>query len=145
MHQAMLHGSNGRLELWYVIWIFIPGNESLLLVIQGLKERGCAINYIHLGHKCMDMHFNHDLSLSEIADEIGISRQGVHDFIKRGRAVLSDYEKKLGLMARFCEIKKNLKNIQEDLQLIDRSELHSGNLYMLEQIDKNLVNVITKI
>ena len=57
----------------------------------------------------------------------------------------SDYEKKLGLMARFCEIKKNLKNIQEDLQLIDRSELHSGNLYMLEQIDKNLVNIITKI
>ena len=96
-------------------------------------------------YKCMDMHFNHDLSLSEIADEIGISRQGVHDFIKRGRAVLSDYEKKLGLMARFCEIKKNLKNIQEDLQLIDRSELHSGNLYMLEQIDKNLVNIITKI
>lgn len=96
-------------------------------------------------YKCMDMHFNHDLSLSEIADEIGISRQGVHDFIKRGRAVLSDYEKKLGLMARFCEIKKNLKNIQEDLQLIDRSELHSGNLYMLEQIDKNLVDIITKI
>ena len=96
-------------------------------------------------YKCMDMHYNHDLSLSVIADEIGISRQGVHDFIKRGRSVLSDYEKKLGLMARFCEIKKNLKNIQEDLQLVDKSELTEGNLYMLEQIDKNLVEVITKI
>ena len=96
-------------------------------------------------YMCMDMYYNQDLSLSEIADEIEISRQGVHDFIKRGRAILADYEKKLGLMARFCEIKKNLKNIQEDLQLIDRSDLNSGNLYMLEQIDKNLVNVITKI
>ena len=96
-------------------------------------------------YMCMDMYYNQDLSLQEIADEIEISRQGGHDFIKRGRAILAEYEKKLGLMARFCEIKKNLKNIQEDLQLIDRSDLNSGNLYMLEQIDKNLVNVITKI
>lgn len=96
-------------------------------------------------YKCMDLHYNQDLSLSEIADEIGISRQGVHDFIKRGRAVLTEYEEKLGLMSRFCEIKKSLKNIQEDLQLIDRSELKHGNLYMLEQIDKNLLEVITKI
>lgn len=96
-------------------------------------------------YKCMDMHYNHDLSLSEIAEEMSISRQGVHDFIKRGRSVLADYEKKLGLMTRFCEIKKNLKNIQEDLQLVDKSELTEGNLYMLEQIDKNLIDVITKI
>ena len=44
-------------------------------------------------YMCMDMYYNQDLSLSEIADEIEISRQGVHDFIKRGRAILADYEK----------------------------------------------------
>ena len=96
-------------------------------------------------YKCMDMHYNQDLSLSEIAEELEISRQGVHDFIKRGRAVLSDYENKLGLMARFCEIRNNLKVIQEDLQLIDKAGLSSGNLYMLDQIENNLVSVITKI
>lgn len=95
--------------------------------------------------QAMDMYYNQDLSLSEIAEELGISRQGVHDFIKRARSILGDYENKLGLMAKFCEIKKELKDIQGDLQLIDRANLNPGNIYMLEQIDKSLVAVITKI
>ena len=48
-------------------------------------------------------------------------------------------------LERFCEIRQNLKTIQEDLQLIDRSGMQSGNLYMLDQIDKNLFRIITKI
>lgn len=96
-------------------------------------------------YKCMDMHYNQDLSLSEIAEELGISRQGAHDFIKRGRAALYDYESKLKLMERFCDLKKNLKAIQSDLQLIDRSGMERGNLYMLDQIDQNLFQIITKI
>ena len=96
-------------------------------------------------YKCMDMYYNQDLSLSEIAEELEISRQGAHDFIKRGRTALFEYEEKLKLMDRFCDIKKDLKNIQEDLQHIDRSDMKSGNLYMLDQIDKSLLTVITKI
>lgn len=96
-------------------------------------------------YRSMDLYYNQDLSLSEIAEELGISRQGAHDFIKRGRKALSEYEEKLKLLERFCEIRQNLKTIQEDLQLIDRSELQSGNLYMLDQIDKNLFKIITKI
>lgn len=96
-------------------------------------------------YKCMDMHYNQDLSLSEIAEELGISRQGAHDFIKRGRSALAEYEEKLKLLERFCEMKQSLKTIQEDLQLIDRSGMQSGNLYMLDQIDKNLFKIITKI
>lgn len=96
-------------------------------------------------YKCMDMHYNQDLSLSEIAEVLGISRQGAHDFIKRGRGALAEYEEKLNLMERFCEIKQGLKTIQEDLQLIERSGMQSGNLYMLDQIDKNLFKIMTKI
>ncbi|MFR1518668.1 MAG: putative DNA-binding protein [Clostridia bacterium] len=96
-------------------------------------------------YRCMDLYYNQDLSLSEIAEELGISRQGAHDFIKRGRKALAEYEEKLKLMERFCEIRQSLKTIQEDLQLIDRSGMQSGNLYMLDQIDKNLFKVITKI
>ena len=96
-------------------------------------------------YKCMDMHYNQDLSLSEISEVLGISRQGAHDFIKRGRGALAEYEEKLNLMERFCEIKQGLKTIQEDLQLIDRSGMQSGNLYMLDQIDKNLFKIMTKI
>lgn len=96
-------------------------------------------------YKCMDMYYSQDLSLAEIAEELEISRQGAHDFIKRGRAALYEYESKLGLLERFCEIEKNLRLMQEDIQLIDRSDMSSGNIYMLDQIEKNLLGIITKL
>lgn len=45
----------------------------------------------------MDMYFNEDLSLSEIAEQIEISRQGVRDIIKKSEEELHFYEEKLGL------------------------------------------------
>ena len=46
----------------------------------------------------MDMYYNDDFSLGEIADHYDISRQGVHDAIKRGDEALEAYESKLGLL-----------------------------------------------
>ena len=46
-----------------------------------------------------------DLSLSEIAGEAGISRQGVHDLIKRCQKALEGYEEKLHLVEKFLSIK----------------------------------------
>ena len=46
------------------------------------------------------------MSLSEIAQEQGISRQGVHDLIKRCNKILQDYENKLHLVERFVQAKK---------------------------------------
>ena len=46
----------------------------------------------------MDMYYNDDFSLGEIADHYDISRQGVHDAIKRGDEALEEYESKLGLL-----------------------------------------------
>lgn len=54
-----------------------------------------------------------DFSLSEIASEQGISRQGVHDLIKRCNNILEDYESKLHLVERFNEIKKKVSSINE--------------------------------
>ena len=45
----------------------------------------------------MDMYYNEDLSLAEVAAEIGISRQGVRDIIKKSEEDLRFYEQKLGL------------------------------------------------
>lgn len=47
-----------------------------------------------------------DLSLSELAEEYGITRQGVHDLIKRCDKILEGYEEKLQLMHKFQQTKK---------------------------------------
>ena len=52
----------------------------------------------------MKAYYNDDLSLSEIAENTGITRQGVRDSIKRAEETLQTYEKKLGLADRFHRI-----------------------------------------
>lgn len=52
-----------------------------------------------------------DLSLSEIAAEQGISRQGVHDILKRCDKILAEYENKLHLVERFAKIKQMVQEI----------------------------------
>ena len=48
-----------------------------------------------------------DYSLSEVAEEQGISRQGVHDLVKRCNRILQDYESKLHLVEKFVAIKES--------------------------------------
>lgn len=54
-----------------------------------------------------------NLSLGEIAAEEGISRQGVHDLIKRCDKTLADYEEKLHLVKRFADNKKKIAKLKE--------------------------------
>ena len=54
-----------------------------------------------------------DMSLSEIAGEQGISRQGVHDLIKRCDRILQDYESKLHLVERFMAAKEKIGEIEQ--------------------------------
>ena len=60
-------------------------------------------------YRILDGYYNNDLSLSEIAENEGITRQGVSDFVKRSEAQLLEYEQKL----RLCEIETALKNAAE--------------------------------
>ncbi len=55
-----------------------------------------------------DLHYQDDLSLSEIGEELSISRQAVRDQLKRTEKILMDYEQKLGLVARFQAQKKSV-------------------------------------
>ena len=52
---------------------------------------------------CFNMHYNEDLSLSEIAEVMNISRQGAHDLIARAEATLIETEEKIGMVGRFSE------------------------------------------
>ena len=54
-----------------------------------------------------------DMSLSEIAGEQGISRQGVHDLIKRCDKILQDYESKLHLVERFVDLRGKVGEIHK--------------------------------
>ena len=59
-----------------------------------------------------DVVFN-DMSLSEIAEEQGISRQGVYDLVKRCDKILSGYEEKLKLVEKFNRTKKMVEEIKQ--------------------------------
>ncbi|MBR3838253.1 MAG: YlxM family DNA-binding protein [Clostridia bacterium] len=96
-------------------------------------------------YKCMDLHYNNDMSLAEIAEELSISRQGVHDFINRGKATLVDLESKLGMVSKFRDMKKQLEQLQDDLHLMDLDPNDKGNQFLLERIDQSLFNIITKL
>ncbi len=59
-----------------------------------------------------DIVFN-DMSLSEIAQEQGISRQGVHDLVRRCDKILEDYEEKLKLVEKFYQTKRLVGQIRQ--------------------------------
>ena len=58
-----------------------------------------------------DLYHNDDLSLSEIAESAGVSRQAVHDTLTRAEATLYEIEKKTGLLARFLSSQRQLDDI----------------------------------
>ena len=67
----------------------------------------------------VEFYYNDDLSLGEIAENTGISRQGVRDSIKRSESILYEAEEKLGLMRRAREQQTILDTIREHIDIID--------------------------
>lgn len=65
---------------------------------------------------CLIMHLFEDLSLSEIGDALGISRQAVHDTIRRGEAALAAHEAQLGIWRRQEEERTALTAIYDAVQ-----------------------------
>lgn len=63
--------------------------------------------------EAMELYYNEDLSLAEIAEPLSISRQGVRDSIKRGEKQLLELENTLGLLKRFKEIERDVVDIEE--------------------------------
>ncbi len=75
--------------------------------------------------ECFDLHYNDDLSLSEIAEQLGVSRQGVWDNIRRAQSAMEDIEAKTGLIRRFREEREALEELRrklEKLSLITQGE-----------------------
>ena len=62
--------------------------------------------------KIYEAFFFQDFSLSEIAEEEGISRQGVHDSVKRSVKALEEYENKLHLVEKFLFVRERISEIR---------------------------------
>ena len=76
-----------------------------------------------------DLYYNEDLSLSEIAEHAGITRQGVRDSVKRAEHALHEMEDKLGLVARYGDTEhcaEELQNEVEHLRTLNAEQLHSA-------------------
>lgn len=65
-----------------------------------------------------DLYYNEDLSLAEIAENYGITRQGVRDVIVRAEATLTELEDKTGLIRRFHVMRDQVAALQTDVNAI---------------------------
>lgn len=92
----------------------------------------------------VDMYYNNDLSLCEISEQQGISRQGVYDTLKRAEKTLYEYEEKLGLVDRFLKQKENMKKIIEMIdELLNKDEIDKQGLKdKLNDIKEYVGNII---
>ncbi len=75
-------------------------------------------------------YYGDDLSLSEIAENTGISRQGARDTVKRAEAILREFESKLGLAERYARIRDGLIRVGECADRIH--ELNLDNALSIE-------------
>ena len=89
----------------------------------------------------IDYYYNEDLSLAEIAQNDGITRQGVRDIIKKGEKKLFEYEEKLLFMKKTMNQEKQIENILAQLNKIheDSSDEKVNNI--LAGIAKKLSNI----
>ena len=100
----------------------------------------------------MHLYFENDYSLSEIAENLHVSRQAVHDTIKKSKKVLYDYEERLGLAQKFAgkdlAITKIAGIAAELIELISEDPVkREQDEYILEKLDeiKEIISNIENI
>lgn len=96
----------------------------------------------------MRLYHEENLSLSEIADEFSISRQGVHDSLRSGEKALKEYEKKLGLLERFRKSREAVDRIDAGLDIIaDKLERvdEDGRLSEIAEDIRRVKDIIDKL
>jgi len=86
-----------------------------------------------------DLYYNEDLSLGEIAENYGITRQGVRDVIVRAEAILTELEDKTGLIKRFHTMKQQLQQMRDDAQKLHEIALGLDH-YELETLSARILD-----
>lgn len=105
-----------------------------------LDVYGCLLTDKQL--EVMDLYYNDDLSLSEIGEQYGISRQGVHDSIKRSEAALDEFESKLGILKDRQKQIDDLLSIKSDaLEALEQCRKVSFGRNIAEKVINTLENI----
>ena len=86
----------------------------------------------------IDDYYNNDLSLSEIAENHGITRQAVRDMLKKGEKKLFEYEEKLLFMKRMLNQEKKIEEILVELTKIQKDYTDNEIASILENVKKEL-------
>ena len=92
-----------------------------------------------------DLYYNEDLSLAEIAENYGITRQGVRDVIVRAEAYLTEIEDKTGLISRFHTMQGQLREVADCAQKVldlNDAKLGSDELETLAGRIKSLADTL---
>ena len=87
-----------------------------------------------------DLHYQQDLSLAEIAEVENISRQAIHDLLKRTERILADYEEKLGLVQRFWAEREKLMKVQALLHGLNEQDYSSRSAWECHQQISTMVD-----
>ncbi len=89
-----------------------------------------------------ELHYQHDLSLAEIAEVEHISRQAIHDLIKRTERILVEYEEKLGLVQRFWAEREKLTEVKTLAQGLNEQDFTSRSAWECYQQLHVLINEV---
>lgn len=90
------------------------------------------------------LYYDEDLSLSEIGEELEVTRQGVFDLLKRAEAKLYSYEEDLGLVSKFYVINDKTKEILKISNRLQEEEIDSLVKDELLEIDKICKDIMAK-
>lgn len=78
--------------------------------------------------QCMEMHYLNDFSLSEIASEFNVSRQAVHDILRRAEQTLDEYEHKLQLVERYQREQHDIREVYSLLKALPSQWKHNSEI-----------------
>lgn len=93
----------------------------------------------------LDLYYNQDLSLAEISESIGITRQAVRDSIKRGEQVLLDLENKLKVAHRFKIMQNNLDKVLVQVDNILNYNQANSNISEINKYAKNIQQIVKEL
>jgi predicted DNA-binding protein YlxM (UPF0122 family) len=87
----------------------------------------------------MNLYYENDLSLTEIADIRNVTRQAVYDIIKRAEKTLEEYEQRLGLVEKFMTARQDLNEVYI---LLDNKDPEKDSISRAIQILKKVIELV---